>query len=245
MKNILLLIFGLTLLAILTTSSKIEKEFLPPGTLKMGNNVFVDKREVCNIDWLEYLIWTKQYYGVNSKEYLSILPDTTIWDKEKVTEVQRNYLWHPDFRFYPVVGITLEQAEAYCKWRTVRVNEFFWMKSENKTYEDIEKLKEGNESIPQRVVYRIPTKLEWEAISNNSNIKQTKQKKETRHLTYPTETKKNIRISGLSGNVSELTNESGIAMGGNWKIGQSYGEVKYDLPSNVIGFRCICQYNKK
>ncbi len=34
-----------------------------------------------------------------------------------------NYLRHPSFQDYPVVGVTWQQATNYAKWRTERVNE--------------------------------------------------------------------------------------------------------------------------
>ena len=34
-----------------------------------------------------------------------------------------NYLRHPAYNFYPVVGISWLQATKYCSWRTDRVNE--------------------------------------------------------------------------------------------------------------------------
>jgi sulfatase modifying factor 1 len=35
-----------------------------------------------------------------------------------------NYLRHPAFQDYPVVGVTWDQAQDYCVWRTDRMNEF-------------------------------------------------------------------------------------------------------------------------
>jgi len=57
--------------------------------------------------------------------YLSAVPDTLVWRdvlgfNELLTE---NYLRHPSYADYPVVGVSWTQAVQFCKWRTDRVNE--------------------------------------------------------------------------------------------------------------------------
>ncbi|GAI53919.1 unnamed protein product, partial [marine sediment metagenome] len=43
---------------------------LPPGTIKVKElDLFIDKNELKNIDWLEYLYWLKKKYGENSTEF--------------------------------------------------------------------------------------------------------------------------------------------------------------------------------
>jgi hypothetical protein len=53
------------------------------------------------------------------------------------------------------------------------------------------------------------------------------------------------QIDNIRGNVSEMTATKGIAKGGNWQSAEGeisvWDNVKYDKPSALIGFRCICE----
>ena len=100
---------------------------------------YIDANEVRNLDYLEYLDWIKRHYiyendiyrtsQVSIEDGIAIyekaLPDTLVW-RDKLGENEmfvNNYLRHPAYREYPVVGISWEQANDYCLWRTDRVNE--------------------------------------------------------------------------------------------------------------------------
>lgn len=88
----------------------------PPGTRKISDNFYIDKRAVTYLDYYEYLHYTK----VNYPELLNqITPgDTTISYDNKI-------LWNnPDFLQFPIVGLTMDQILLYCAWRSERVNEF-------------------------------------------------------------------------------------------------------------------------
>jgi gliding motility-associated lipoprotein GldJ len=90
------------------------------------SSFYMDETEVRNIDYLEYLFWINRVYGQSYPEvYKKSLPDTLVWrDKLGYNEpFVEQYLRHPAYKNYPVVGVSWQQATDYCKWRTDRVNE--------------------------------------------------------------------------------------------------------------------------
>jgi gliding motility-associated lipoprotein GldJ len=90
---------------------------------------YMDETEVTNSEYIFYLDWMEKVFPPNDPNYEHIyesaVPDTLVWRdvlgmNEQLTE---NYLRHPGYADYPVIGVSWIQATQYCKWRTDRVNE--------------------------------------------------------------------------------------------------------------------------
>lgn len=85
---------------------------------------FMDETEVTNMMYAEYLYYIKKVFPPTEDNYKNIyfgaLPDTLVWrDRLGYNEsMVTDYLWHPAYGEYPVVGVNWVQAIEFCKWRT-------------------------------------------------------------------------------------------------------------------------------
>ncbi|MDF7810800.1 SUMF1/EgtB/PvdO family nonheme iron enzyme [Hymenobacter sp. YC55] len=130
---------------------------MPPGTVRAAENLFVDQAEVANIHWLEYLHFIRRDSALTF--YNSQLPDSTTWQPAptpKQKEAPKSYFRTPAYFYFPVVGISYEQALAYCRWRSIMVNRGYFQSAEfRKQHPELR-------DYQVTVEYRLPTEMEWQ-----------------------------------------------------------------------------------
>ena len=89
------------------------------------NSFYIDETEVANVHYREYLYWLSNTFDNDTAIMRMALPDTLVWRSELAyNEPYVDYYFrYPAYNYYPVVGVTWEQAHDFCIWRTDRVNE--------------------------------------------------------------------------------------------------------------------------
>jgi gliding motility-associated lipoprotein GldJ len=99
------------------------------------NSFFIDRTEVANVHYREYLFWLNRVFDpqsdpANQQIVDGAYPDTLVWRSELAFNEPyvEYYFRHPSFNYYPVVGVTWRQAYDFCLWRTDRVNELELLK---------------------------------------------------------------------------------------------------------------------
>jgi formylglycine-generating enzyme required for sulfatase activity len=253
------LIFSLSLivLQLAAQQDKVLKEHkqkgkLPPGTVWLRDSLCIDQTEIRNLDYMEFVKWTEKHDPQNVK---TVLPDTMVWYEDGSARfgIERYYFQSPTYREYPVVGVSYEQAVAFCKWRTDRVKEFITL---------------SKQSIQERMgvrdfYYRLPTKQEWEyaataefgqIIINKNNlpnvyVAETKTLYE-KNMAFPEavpvkyQFPNRFNLYNTIGNVAEMVQEKGIAKGGSAHHSLEQcsiiGSLTYTKPTEWLGFRCVC-----
>jgi formylglycine-generating enzyme required for sulfatase activity len=244
-----------------------KKNIVPPGTVLYEEGLYVDKTEISNFSWLEYVYWMKSHFGDSSEQYINALPDTMVWGAE--SPYASHYYDHPSYQNYPVVGVSYEQAVAYCAWRSDRVNEMLFAKK-NKVAYHYYKVDSSFAEIPKVCTYRLPNEVEWETFAAEPfaekktrkykkygakmNVKRELDEaglqKDAADVTAPVDSywPNDYGIYNLLGNVSEMVAEKGKSKGGSWfhKLEDCTVDdvIEYSGVNSWLGFRCVCEVNQ-
>jgi len=116
--------------------------------VKFSPNLWVAKYEVSNANYKEFI---SDFQKKNGKEKaVNFKADSTQWAAKIVgvnEPMHDKYHNHPAYNNYPVLNITKEAAQNYCKWLD-------------------EKYKAAKKHKFNKVVFRLPTEAEWMSFSS-------------------------------------------------------------------------------
>lgn len=245
-----------------STNNTLNITELEQELIKVSDSLYAAKYEVTNA---EYAVFLQN----NSNKKVQV--DSMGW-KRCVNNMDDLVAYHRHIAFlkYPVVNITFEAAEAYCKWLTDTYNQ-----NPARKY--------------SKVLFRLPSEIEWEkaARSGNPNAiyswngievldskgnyycnfgdmmviqhdKHGKHKSKSGHfealdhhlITAPVKSYQAnaLGLYNMCGNAAEMTLEKGYTKGGSWyskreklEIGQS---EMYQQAEPFVGFRIFMEVIK-
>ena len=132
----------------------LESMYLP-AEKRINNERIIDWSKIkYNYQWEDVLSAVKdkdRSANYLKKESIAVYPDTTVWIRDFNYAYNEplfdQYFWHNAYKEYPVVGVTWDQARAFCDFKT--------------------KLKtDHNNSLKKKkqkaMRFRLPTEAEWE-----------------------------------------------------------------------------------
>ena len=119
------------------------------------SDMFEESRYYSKRNFDTRLFYFDYYDEDGAKNRIHVYPDTSLWEKEMHMNksAQENYFWAEEYKNFPIVGLTFEQAKAYCIWRTMMYH-YEAGRTSKKHYDPTLK-------------FRLPNKEEWEQAAMN------------------------------------------------------------------------------
>ena len=212
---------------------------------------FIEKIEVSNAQWRAF--YEAKVAVTAPSEHRKYLPKNSVW-KEVIPFHDPHlyrYFGKKSFLNFPVVGVSYEQALAFCKWRSEQETTTFAQQNKGAEWDDYD----------VRFHYRLPTEHEWEKwaleelkgrdvndIASQINCRKgIISSRKTLTITEAVYTRylDSKSLAHVFGNVSEMISEKGIAKGGNWMMTveacKPTNKNRYTNPTAWLGFRCVLE----
>ena len=118
-----------------------------------GKRILDTKKLKFNYSWLDIEAAARnkgERKDYIKNEIVEVYPDTTVWIKDfnysYNDPMHQDYFYHDAYTDYPVVGVSWQQAKAFCGWRTKKKNTYL-------------KAKKNSATVPY---FRLATEAEWE-----------------------------------------------------------------------------------
>lgn len=113
---------------------------------------YMDDTEITNHEYRQFMSrMVEDSVSVLGEEFImsTLYPDTLVWTKDFTyhngDQMTENYYSSPAFDMYPVVGVSWDAAQYFCKWRSQLYNTYL---TEHKSFRS-----------PR---FRLPSEAEWE-----------------------------------------------------------------------------------
>lgn len=147
-----------------------QKKYTLSNMEQWTEGQYIDKEQIKNIDWLEYQYWLEKVFGKESPEYKAAIPDRRVLFQQLPEMMAKNYAESPAYRQQPVLGVSIEQAVAYCRWRTDRVAEQMLVKMKLLKYNP-NQTKDDYFSLGK---YQAPEGMQFQRFSLPTSISETR-----------------------------------------------------------------------
>ena len=215
---------------------EMEQAIEPPGTIQVKPGFFIDKTPVTNLMFMEYL---------KAKHFLAEKGFQTFTEYQESTEdtiKSLNYIflspllqletahgeiykkaYLEDYRYHPALGVTKEEAEDYCSWRSEMVS-YLWQTNPKHI---------AKKDYAGRINYRLPFN---EELASAKNYFQDREQLVLVKGKNPSKFKTSAHPKDFTlFKISEYT-QTETLYGENYK-----GKVPDSFPNDVTGFRCVCE----
>jgi hypothetical protein len=234
-----------------------DQIFCAPNSISLNHKTCIELTETPSYLYKDFLLSIADEKGEESIEFINMLPYFDTWTDlfqgYSADQLKELFLTTDQLALMPIIGISYDQATAFNLWRTKDFKEQLanMPKSERSMY-------------PREFKYRLPSKKEWglmryqeqekglkkrirkagDRFQKSFKLSRSKVLLENQHIedVYAIMDER-LSFFNLYHNVSEMTKEAGISVGGSWKHpnpSKAFNkEFPYEGPNSWTGFRSV------
>ena len=220
------------------------KDWLKNAT-EIQPNLWISNYEISVEDYQVFLHFMLNDSG--EAMYRALLPNEEFWglghippsffqDRDELDFGSQKGAPFPIESDHPVIGLSQAQANAYCDWLTRTMMQVHLYDGKSFPYP---------ENVSPLITFRLPTAEEWELAGKAAQQAKAGEEYASRPSRYlktrpASEGRKGETIFHLGDNVSEMTSETAVVMGGNFETeGLGRAQLSGEKPDLRMGFRIV------